>query len=228
MRRGATASWGTPLMITFRDLAGVPVHYDRYPKESGFGYGTRGKPLPFKGEGAFIEALDRAMTEVLAAVPASFGAAEVITSAGAYVSKPGYHGLGRAFDLDGIFFAGKEFVTLNFPSDMQFYIGVEAVLRKHFGTILNYDYDLAHRDHFHIDNGSSVGWNKVSKSRVCFLQNALNQCFGAGIQVDGAYGPETEKALKLTLEDLGIGTIGVPANWLTFLDRTAAAAFKLA
>ena len=60
------------------------------------------------------------------------GRAEVVTSAGAYVNKPGSHGQGRGFDLDAIFWADKNFITLHYPQDRRFYLGVEAILRKHF------------------------------------------------------------------------------------------------
>ena len=96
------------------------------------------------------------------------------------MDKPGYHGLGRAFDLDAIFWDNHTFITLNFPEDPFVYIGVESVIRMHFGTVLNYDYDAAHRDHFHFDDGTNPGWNKMAKSRVVFLQNVLHFLYGYG------------------------------------------------
>ena len=110
----------------FEKLAGVPVHYDRLAAP--FGYGTRGKPHTFYCAGTFEAALERCLQELWELCP--LGRPEVITSAGAWVEKPGYHGQGRAFDLDGLFWVTKSFVTRydGFEGgDRTFYHAVEAV-----------------------------------------------------------------------------------------------------
>lgn len=216
------------MLVSFTSLASVPVHYDRYSATSGLGYGTKGKPHKFRATGNFVETLDAAFKDLFSVVPARFGSPEVITSAGAHVDKPGYHGLGRACDIDGLFFSQKTFITLNFERDIQFYLGVESILRKHFGTVLNYGYDAAHRDHFHVDDGTNIGWNQYAKSRVIFVQHALNACFGTGIAADGAYGPQTRDALKMIATEIGVGPINVVENWKRFLDASATKAFDLA
>ena len=156
---------------SFTKLVGVPVHYDR---RSARDYGTRGAPARFFVTAEFHGILEAFFAELWTICLS--GKAEVITSAGAWVDKPNsQHATGEAFDLDGIFWGNKSFVTLNYPKDKKFYLGVEAVLRKHLGTVLDYHYNASHRDHFHIDIGSDVGFRRVT-SNTLFLQAAL--CHG--------------------------------------------------
>ena len=183
---------------SFDALAGVPVHYDRAPNA---GYGTRGIPYTFHCTESFEDILHAAFEELWAVCP--LGPAEVITSAGAYVDKGGMHGAGRAFDIDGIFWADKTFITKQYPSDRAFYLGVESVLRKHFGTVLNYEYDAAHEDHFHISDRGEPGFVASHTSRVMYLQMALTHVFDIPVSVDGLVGPETNGAARTLLRDLG-------------------------
>lgn len=181
---------------------GVPVHYDRPPLAP---YGSRGVPHTFFSTTAFEAKLDRCFEQLWELNP--FGKAEVITSAGAWVPKPGFHGLGRGFDLDGIFWAGKSFVTLRDGfggNDRPFYLAVEAVLRMHFGEVLNYNFNADHRDHFHISD-LEPAFNPERTTTAYFLQNALTFVLGRRVGIDGEIGPETRGALTATLGDLGIG-----------------------
>lgn len=173
-----------PVNNFFKKLAGIPVHYARPPLAP---YGTKGVEYKFFSEKDFEEKLNTAFSELFER--AQLEKPEVITSAGAYVNKSGYHGRARAFDLDGIFWKDKVFITKNYPSDKSFYLGVEAVLRKHFGTVLNYNYNRAHQDHFHIDDGTEIGFNTASKSKVLFVQDSLSQILEIPVSVDGVYGP---------------------------------------
>jgi hypothetical protein len=88
----------------FEKLAGVPVHYDRSAPP--FGYGTRGRPAKFHSELTFVMKLEQCLQELWEVCP--LHQAQVMTSAGAWVDKPGFHGRGRAFDLDGIFWGDEE------------------------------------------------------------------------------------------------------------------------
>ncbi len=219
---------------SFTHLAGVPVHYDRF-QDPRFTYGTRGKPLTFHSTEAFEQTLAGFFHELWDVCP--LGRAEVITSAGAYVDKPGSHGLGRGFDIDGIFWADKTFVTLHYPQDRQFYLGVEAVLRKHFGTVLNYEFNAAHRDHFHIDDLNATGFVAGHRSRVLFLQMMLTHLFNRPVGIDGKVGSETNGAAREMLIDLGLSPAVAVASasslhekldevWMPLMDRAAAAGFS--
>src|ERR1700686_1717904 len=186
-------------MTSFSSLAGVPVNYAREPVAP---YGTRGRPHTFNCTPGFLLKLEVCFDELFRVSP--LGQAEIITSAGTLVDKPGFHGLGRAFDLDALFWPGRDFITLRFPTDEKFYLGVEAVLRKHFGTVLNYLYNADHHGHLHADDGTEVGFVRSSKSRVLFVQAALTHVLGVPVGIDGAYGPETEGGLRTAFARLGL------------------------
>lgn len=213
----------------FTHLAGVPVHYDRF-QEPEFTYGTRGKPLNFHCTEAFEQKLNACFQELWNLCP--LGRAEVIASAGAFVNKSGAHGQGRAFDLDCLFWANKTFITRQYPLDRRFYLGVEAILRKHFGTVLNFEFNAAHQDHFHMDDLSAVGFSAQSRSRVLFLQMALGFLFDMPVAIDGKIGPETDGATRNLLVRLGLANEQEIANagalheklqavWLPLLDQAA-------
>lgn len=213
-------------MDTFSQLAGVPLHYDRYPPESGYGYGTRGKPFKPRATRAMVETLDACFSMLFDQSP--LGRAEVITSAGAFVSKPGYHGLGEAFDLDGIFWKENHLVALQYPHKPHLYLAVESILRQKFGTVLGYHYNSAHRDHLHMDMSTRVKFDKMSKSRVEYLQGSLLYVHGYEVGIDGVWGTQTEEVARAALAELGIGSLTVRENWTAFLDVTASRAFQLA
>jgi hypothetical protein len=200
-------------VVEFSQVAGgVPVHYDR---TSAAEYGTRGRPATLRCGPGFARKLDAMFFDLWGIA----GRAEVVTSAGAFVDKPGLHGQGRAFDLDAVFWAERSMVTRRdgyAGHDRRRDFGVEAVLRKHFGTVLDYHFNADHRDHFHVDDGTGVGFRSGSRSTVLFVQAALNEFYTAGLAVDGVYGPRTRAAL----DDVA-GNVTAPAEWLAFLDTLA-------
>jgi hypothetical protein len=211
---------------SFTTLAGVPVHYDRLRNQD---YGTRGIPHRFYVTPEFESKLDECFGHLWEVCP--YGRAAVITSAGTYVAKPGFHGLGRALDLDGLFWPNKTFVTLydGFQGrNLNLYIGIESVIRMHFGQVLNFSYNAAHRDHFHIDD-VEPGFRQGARSSVLFLQNALNYTLGHAVRRTGSYDNETQSALALALRSLDIdGDIRNPEVWLEFLTRLSVKAFSVA
>lgn len=202
----------------FNSVGGVPTHYARQPVAP---YGTIGVARAFHCTRAFFSKLDACFQELWRVSP--HGRALAVVSAGAYVDKPGAHGQGRAFDIDAIFWPGKTLVTRNFPTDQNYYLGVEAVLRKHFGVVLDYNYNAAHRDHFHIDDSVSVGFSRA-RSHTLFMQAVCSHIFGKSFRggVDGAFGSGTQGALDEVCAELGVATpLTVLANWNNFLDAVA-------
>jgi hypothetical protein len=208
----------------FTVLAGVPVRYDREPLSQ---YGSRGVPFRFHSEPDFTAKLEACLAELWRVC--GHGPAEVVTSAGAWTDKPGNHGRGRAFDLDGIFWADRTFVTLHDGfngRDRKFYFGVECVIRKHFGQVLDYFYNADHRDHFHFDDAVAVGFRQGSFATVSFLQGALRFVHGIPVGLDGRWGPKTRDAVTSALASLGMtGSLDNRATWVEFLTRSAARAF---
>lgn len=184
-------------------------------------------PHTFFATVAFEAKLDRCFEQLWELCP--FGRAEVVTSAGAWVAKPGFHGTGRAFDLDGIFWPQTSFVTLRdgFENmDRRFYLAVESVLRMHFGEVLNYNFNADHRDHFHISDVEPA-FNPGRTTTAFFLQNALTFVLGRRVGIDGAFGSGTRGALTAALADLGIsGNISDLSVYRRFLGAVADTVFR--
>jgi hypothetical protein len=211
---------------SFKTLGGgVPVHYDRLPSPDH--YGSRGKEHTFYCEEDFEALLDDAFKDLW--LYTGLGKAQVITSAGAYTDKPGQHGEGRALDIDGIFWSNTTFITLHAGwqgQDRRFYFGIEAVLRRHFGVVLDYEYNAPHRDHFHVDDSNSLGFRKTSRSKVRSLQGMLNNVWGKNVDEDGDWGNQTAGAVSEVLLVAGLpGPITIPTQWLLLMKKTAEKAF---
>jgi len=208
---------------------GVPVHYDR---RNELDYGTRGGGgFTFFATSSFESKLDACFAQIWELSP--FGRAEVITTAGAWVPKPNsFHNDGRALDLDGIFWRDKPFVTLHDGfqgGNRPLYFAIEAIIRMHFGQVLNYNFNAAHRDHFHISD-TSPGFNRSSMTATFFLQNALTFVLGHPVGRDGIFGNETRGALDLAMDEMGItGSIDNSLDvYRQFLTGVARAGFRLA
>jgi len=212
-----------PNLQSTNTLAGVPVHYDRHRPGD---YGKPGHPFALRLAERTMTPLEECFGEIVTAAPDALGSAKYILSAGGYVQKPGYHGLGRAFDLDGIIWENHAWVAASFPDDPPFYLAIEAVIRRKFGTVLNYDYNAAHQDHIHLDDSTGVGFSRMSKSRVIFLQNAISFVYGNPIGRDGVWGPETNGAERTVREELGLSGFSDVDNWLSFLETTTQRAFE--
>ncbi|WP_295434967.1 hypothetical protein [uncultured Thiodictyon sp.] len=214
---------------TFKTLGGgVPVHYDREPPL--FPLGSKGKPASFAVESSFENQLDATMTELWKKCP--LGKADIILSAGAFVCKSGQHGQGLAFDLDGIWWGSRLVLAKQYHSDSRAYLGIEAILRKHVGTVLNFEYNAAHQDHWHLDPGTSPGFDSGSRSRVLYLQMALRKLFAQPVKVDGLFSDETRKGVHAVFAALGLATAAemdtdskvdkaLAKHWMAFLDAAA-------
>ncbi|SHH61544.1 extensin family protein [Ferrimonas marina] len=207
-------------LVRFNALAGIPLHYDRYLPPSPHVYGTRGKQLFFKAAPRMLGALEACFEQLSSECP--MGRPQVITTAGAWVSKGGSHGKGIGFDLDGLHWEGNQWIATSYPQSPSFYLGIESVLRQHFGTVLGFNYDRRHEDHFHIDLGTAVGFNRYSKSRTEYVQACLLHLHGYQIDIDGRYGPDTTATVKEALADLQIsGGLSSKENWHQFLRTNA-------
>lgn len=207
----------------FRSLAGVPVHYDRLRPED---YGTEGIPYDFHTPADFQALLDACFEDLWRICP--LGRARLIISAGTYSNRPSQHGTGRAMDVDGIFWPEKRFITKSFPSDKPFYLGVEAVFRRHFDFVLTYLYNEDHHDHFHLDRAGRLGLGRT-RSKTLFVQAMSRYVFDLTVDVDGQWGEETEIGLETMRELVGIeGNLDDLDTWNEFLERIAVKAFDVA
>ena len=214
--------------IQISTLAGKPMLYDR--STTGH-YGVTGiafRPFVNKDFAALCES---GFKELVKRLDQKAGLkVKTILSGGVSRSGSGasFHHKNRAFDLDAFLFEdGSSWVATSFPQRPQLYLGIEAVLRRTFGTVLSYDYNPLHHDHFHFDNGTGVGFKQAAKSHVIFVQNVIALVYGVRVDRDGVWGGETDLALKALRARLGIGPISVAANWLAFLDKVADDAMAL-
>lgn len=205
----------------FTTLAGVPVHYNRITPGA---YRTRGVATKFYCQPAFETLLDRVFADVWDF--SGKGPAEVITSAGAYTDKAGYHGRGLALDIDGIHWADRVWITDDYPTDASFYLAVAACVLRHIGLALTYLYNADHHDHIHCDTSQTVALHTGSRSQTLFTQAALKVVWGKPIAADGAWGSKTGAAFAEVCNSLGLSS---PASnveeWRAFLKQTALRGF---
>lgn len=223
-------------LVSFTHLAGAACHYARAPVAD---YGTRGRgPRRQHLISAVRDKLVACLAELWTEHP--WGQAEVVVSAGAWVPQSDRRGprdrhvQGRAYDLDSIWWPGElNLVTLQAPHQWPHYLAVECILRRHFGTVLGYDYNRAHRDHWHMDDGSPVRWDPHSRSRVLSVQACLRRVWDQPVMVDGVWGPQTKTAWYEVLRHLQIGALLEDAwddavqveRWRSWLLETARAGF---
>lgn len=209
-------------------LGDKPLLYDRSTVSD---YGKGGIAFRPSMNPAFATACEGCFAElILRLALAADLQVETILSGG--VSRAGtgssFHHKNRAFDFDGLLFKdGTTWVANTFPLRRQLYLGLEAVLRMHFGTVLTFDYNKAHEDHFHFDNGTTVGFKTAAKSHVIFIQNVIAFVYATPIGRDGLWGGETEGALKALRARLEIGPLSNQANWRAFLAVVAEDAMAL-
>ena len=101
-------------------------------------------------------------------------------------------------------------------------IGVEASLRKYFGAVLNRGID-DHNNHFHVDIGSSVGFNpNGSDSARLFIRDCIEAFTSTDISYGlAAWGTADDSALAALLSSLGMGCMNIRTNiteYRIFLD----------
>lgn len=160
-----------------------------------------------------------------------------VYSYGAYVNKPGAHGLGRAFDLSQLRVTSGGSVARTFwgrydlwqsttGGELSFwrrnYWGTSASLHYHFRNVLTYPYNADHHNHIHIDNlvsGSGLStFDTTSKAQVQHVQACCTYIWGYATAIDGAWGPQTSGNASRVLARVGSsGSLtSSTANWRTF------------
>lgn len=201
-------------------LAGLPLFYDRFDNAA---YGNKANRfMPFM-EKEFADSCNACLGNMQIALSKAGLEIREIWSGG--VARKGrgksYHHTNRAFDLDALKFSdGRIWVANTFPEKPFLYLAIEGCLRLYFGTVLNYDYDVRHRDHFHFDNGTPVKFKRDARSHTLFVQHTLVKLFNEDIGeagVDGLFGPDTRAALTRARRTLEIGRLTDVANWRQYL-----------
>ena len=148
------------------------------------------------------------------------------------MNKPGMHGQGAAFDLDGIVWRatddrpGVDFFAVDFRKEPVLYCAVGAILNRHFVHTLHFLYNAPHEDHFHIDTTAPVRFSTQSRARVGFMQATLHFVHRVPLLLDSRWGSRTAAAADLTLARLGVaGDITTPQVWREYLLQTARVGF---
>lgn len=241
-------------LAAFHSLGTVPVYYAR--ANAAYGDLSRTTAKTVRGrtrrlEPSFLQLLSACVSELYWLSYGALGPLEAIVSGGAWVPESARRGprdrhvRGIAFDLGGLHWAGHQWsdhgvtgqvLTCLAASELQrrgeesaLYLGVEACLRRHFGTVLGIHYNDDHRNHWHLDTGSRVGfWTRGpgAKTRVTFLQAALAKIWDSYHgRVDGDFGPLTIAAMRATQDQLSLGPFENQDGlaWRRFLLLTAMA-----
>jgi hypothetical protein len=212
------------------NLAGIPLFYDRFREGA---YGVEAVPMRPFIDVEFQSLCEKCFADMQSVFTNAGYEITQIWSGGVGRSGSGrsYHHTNRAFDLDALVFEEKPmWVAKTFPQRPYLYLAIEARLRVEFGTVLNYDYNADHEDHFHFDNGTSVKFKRDAKSHVLFLQHTLEKLFNQDVGsagVDGLMGGDTEAAMRRALDELGIGGLSNKENWIQYLRICAETAIDL-
>lgn len=214
----------------FKKLVDVPVHYDRLPAP--FGYGSKGKSRTFRCRKKLQVALEKCFKELFQIWDRD--KPSIILTAGTIGDGENAHGQGYAFDLDGFYWGDQKFMMIQYPSDRDFYLGINAHLFLYFSQVLSYHYPN-HRDHFHVDFNFAFKFRPESNAQTFFLQACLKYIFDKDIGntgadkdgVDGIFGGDTAKALTKVLKEEGLtGKITTEAGWRRFLTLCRNRAFS--
>lgn len=138
------------------------------------------------------------------------GTVRWVGEVGIYADKPGMHGIYRAFDLTAIDFSNGDRFDANVSwrsgtEGKRLYIGVAAMCRRHFGTVLTAWWDPDHTNHIHFDNQFGPGpLDTGDRDDTCIVQAAAVFLNGESIAIDGSWGPATQDAYLRLMNDFNM------------------------
>jgi hypothetical protein len=214
-------------LVTVAKLDGVPLFYAR---------DGRPRPQSFRVETGFLDVLVATVRSVRFRAPQAFGDLVSITSAGAYVNKPGAHGLGRAFDHDAWTFQSVDIRPLGQDhaatsrARRQRYWALAAIIRSRSAFVLHGEYNAAHRDHIHQDNVAPTrAFTTGSEATVKLAQAICKHIYGeASLVIDGDFGTISRAAVRKAMIRLGLpGDVFDYSQWELFLLRSGRLGFEL-
>jgi hypothetical protein len=186
-------------------------------------------------DGDFMTRLERTVAVVQTRAPEQFGELQSITSAGMLVKKPNsLHASGRACDWDTFAFAHLQispfFGDHTSPSQdvRRRYWALAALCRSTSAYVLHAEFNAAHTDHIHQDNGAMLAFDPSSGTTVKLVQALCNEVFdhAPALRIDGVFGQDTQHALADALRVVGLdGTVAQLATWRKFLRRAGCLGF---
>lgn len=216
-----------PGLVTVARLDGVPLLYAR-----------AGAPQPqsFPIEAGFRDLLVATVKSVRFRAPLGFGDLLSITSAGAFVNKPGAHGQGRAFDHDAWTFENVDIRPLSRDhaaasrARRQRYWALAAIIRSRSAFVLHGEYDTAHQDHIHQDNVAPTrAFTTGSQAAVKLAQAVCKHIYAkTDLVIDGNFGPRSQAAVREAMITVELpGDIFDNSQWARFLLRSGRLGFEL-
>lgn len=214
-------------MIMVGKLDGVPLFFAR---------GVPERPQSFPMSPAFRTVLEATVKSVRFRAPQGFGRLESITSAGAFVDKPGAHGKGRAFDHDAWTFANVDIRPLRQDhaaasrAQRQRYWALAAIIRSRSAFVLHGEYDAAHRDHIHQDEiAGTRAFTTGSEASVKLVQALCKHIYAnRELKIDGDFGNTTKAATRAAMRKVDLpGDIFDNGQWERFLLRSGRLGFEL-
>lgn len=150
---------------------------------------------------------------------------------------PSWHYHARAWDISKIQFTSGASVDICHGAHASAertkrrkYLAVEALLRRHFRTVLNGYYNAAHETHFHVDNGCQLEpMNDTLTSHTLFMQLVANDLMNKSLVVDGVWGPATQAAfweMKTVLNMECLAPKNNVSHYITLLNYIAMHGFS--
>ena len=207
--------------VRIDNVAGVPLYYERNAAGDAWGDLAEDEKYGVWVTLSFRARINRAFHTLPGDKPTG------IITAGGWVEKPGAHGLARAFDLDGIIWPGNRiFKASNYStlSEKKLYYGIQCHMMQYFGNVLGYEYNVAHRDHLHLDDLIEPILRLNSKAVVTGIQGALRFVWGETGMVNGVWSEVTTQDARQVRPYSGQYP---DQEWyLDFLQATARKAFS--
>ncbi|MDQ3654922.1 MAG: penicillin-insensitive murein endopeptidase [Chloroflexota bacterium] len=116
------------------------------------------------------------------------------------------HSFGDAIDIAGVRWPTvggpasrlRETIVHNFADQAERALlrRINACLRLSFATVIDYNYNAAHQDHFHCDTNRGRGRRLRGKTTTLFTQEALSHVLGQPIALTGRFDAATERGLS--------------------------------
>jgi hypothetical protein len=216
-------------LVRISEIGGVQLWYERWSRPPA--------PITFSVAPAFKPVLERTVREVQERAPQTWGKLVKITSGGAFVSKPGAHGTGKAIDWDRFTFAnveiapkGRDHLSTSLARRRRYW-ALAAICRANSSYVLHGAHDDGpHDDHLHHDTTGDPAFVR-KHSTITLVQSLCNEIFDQQpkLVVDGDLGERTQTAIAAAMRRLTLnGDFGDPVVWRRFLRLTGRLGFALA
>jgi hypothetical protein len=212
----------------------VPVQRSCRTYYERFGDGRPAAQWEFEASRDFFGLLPAWLANLDGAAPSSFGSIRGLVSAGFYVGKGGFHGEGRAMDVDEITFgnavirpkAGQH--ASGDDAEVLRYIGLDAICRRHFPVVLDGWYNPDHADHIHAERVGVPLLQTGADSATAFCRQTCRRVFGIDVADSGKWDDKLQAAMGEAQGRIGVlGDLATDSGaWQEWLYAVAVIALK--